>query len=195
MIQQETNTKRLLTLVAIILMVGVSRVFLSMGHTPLANFTPIGAMALYGGAYLKGYQRFLFPLLTLWVSDVFINRFVYYGEWQLFYSDFIWTYGAFALMVLVGMWLLNKVTVKNFVISSLSIVFIHWIVTDFGVWAGTSMYPKTVQGFWMCLAAAIPFERNFLLGTVLYGSVMFGGLEWLQSKFTVIAPVKKTNSI
>lgn len=184
MMQQENNTQRFLLLVGFILLVGVSRVFMSVGHTPLSNFTPIGAMALYGGAYLKGYNKFLFPLLTLWISDLFINRFVYYNEWTLFYDGFFWTYGAFALMVLIGVYLMKKVTVKNFIVSSLVIVFIHWIVTDFGVWAGTSMYPKTIQGFWMCLVAAIPFERNFLAGTVLYGSVMFGALEWLQAKFT-----------
>ena len=42
------------TIILFILFTGIGRVFINKGDMPfLANFTPLGAMALYGGAYLK----------------------------------------------------------------------------------------------------------------------------------------------
>ncbi|MEL7145057.1 MAG: DUF6580 family putative transport protein, partial [Bacteroidota bacterium] len=149
-------------IVAFMLIMAMVRVLLpSQGiFSSLAAFTPVGAMALYGGAYFKGGMKFIFPLVTLWISDLFINRFVYFGEWVFFYEGFLWTYGAFALMVMVGKYLMKKVNAVNFLVSSLLITLIHWIVTDFGVFVGSGMYPLTWAGWWSCLVAAIPFEQN-----------------------------------
>jgi len=173
-----------------ILSVAMLRVWLSGSDSetisPFSNFTPIGAMALFGGAYFSRARAFIFPLLTLWLSDILLNRFVFYGEWRFFYEGFYWTYGAFALMVLTGEVLLKKVNVKNVLVSSLIVVFIHWIVTDLGVWLEGTMYPKTLYGYWLCLVAAIPFERNFLIGTLLYSGIMFGAVEWLKTRYATL---------
>lgn len=151
-------------------------------NTAMSNFTPIGAMALFGGAYFTRVRAYLFPIITLWLSDIFLNRLVYYGEWILFYDDFYWTYLAFALMVLVGSWMKPNQSVINFAGSSMVIVFIHWIVTDIGVWLSGTLYPMTLEGFWLCLVAAIPYELSFLAGTVGYGIFMFGLFEWTKRK-------------
>ncbi|MFD1187869.1 DUF6580 family putative transport protein [Pontibacter rugosus] len=148
----------------------------------LSHYTPIGAMALFGGAYFSKYTKYLFPLLTLWISDLLLNRLVFYGEWRLFYEGFYWVYGAFALMVLVGQKLLRHFSFSRFLLAAFTIVLIHWLVTDIGMWLGGSMYPKTAAGLWSCLVAAIPFERNFLFGTLFYGVLMFGVFEWLKAR-------------
>jgi hypothetical protein len=58
-------------LVAMILSAGIWRLCISSGHSPLTNFTPIGAMALFGGCYFENrWKAFLVPLLTLWLSDL-----------------------------------------------------------------------------------------------------------------------------
>jgi hypothetical protein len=154
--------------------------------SPISNFTPLGAMALFGGAYFTRGRAMAFPLLTLWISDIILNRFTFYGNWRLFYEGFYWTYGAFVLMVLIGQYLMHKKTMGRFVLSSLTIVFIHWIVTDIGVWLAGYTYPPTIQGLWMCLLAAIPYELNFLAGTLVYGTLMFGTFEWMQFRFPAI---------
>jgi len=159
---------------------------------PLSNFSPIGAMALFGGAYFAKSKAFAFPLLALWLGDILLNRFVYFGEWVIFYEGFYWIYGAFALMVLVGTWLLKQVTIPNFLLSTLVITLIHWIVTDLGVWLGGTMYPMTWAGWWACLVAAIPFEINFFLGTLIYGTVMFGLFEWFEFKFPILKTQEPT---
>lgn len=152
----------------------------------MSTFTPLGAMALFGGAYLGRAKGFAFPLLTLWLSDIVLNKLVFYGEWRLFYEDFAWTYGAFALMVLVGRWMKKNKNAVRFLGSSLIIVFIHWIVTDIGVWLGSATYPQTMAGLWACLVAAIPYEQNFLIGTLIYGTVLFGAFELLKYKVPVL---------
>ena len=70
--------------------------------------------------------------------------------------------------------------------STLVIVFIHWIVTDFGVWFKNPAYTQDVAGFWACLEKAIPFEIRFLEGTLIYGALLFGAFEVLKSKYPVL---------
>src|ERR1051326_4060072 len=69
--------------------------------SPLANYSPLGAMALFGGAYFnRRWKAFAFPLLMLLASDVVLHQTVFkrYGNGFL-YDGWYWVYGAFALMV------------------------------------------------------------------------------------------------
>jgi hypothetical protein len=184
MIQQKINP-RIIVLLLFMIAVALLRVVLNpeWGFAFLSNFTPVGAMALFGGAYFSSKKAYLFPLLTLWISDILLSRFVYGNQWQLFYEGFFWIYGAFALMVISGKLLLKNISVKNILLAALAITFIHWIVSDIGVWLASSKYPKTFTGFLACLTAAIPFEKNFLSGTLLYGAIMFGSFEWIKSRY------------
>jgi len=170
------------------LVVAATRIVFSSEHTatsPLSNFTPIGAMALFGGAYFnKSWKAWIFPILTLWLSDIFLSKLVYYHEWRLFYTGWYWTYLAFALIATAGQWLIKKVSIKNIVIASVAATLIHWIVTSPGcVLIEGSQYPKTWSGYFTSLIAAIPYERDFLAGTLLYSGVLFGIFEWLQKRY------------
>jgi len=180
---QKTDARNLLA-VLFILVIAAIRVGINMSGQlhPLTNFSPIGAMALFGGSYFsKRGVSFAVPLLTLFISDWVLAVTVYrqYSH-GILYSGWYWVYGAFALMVLAGRLLLREVSVKNVLVAALTITFIHWIVSDLGVWWNGTTYPRTMAGWWACLAAAIPFERNFLLGTLFYGGIMFGGFEWAR---------------
>ena len=180
-------TPRTLAILAFMVLVALIRVLSAINGelSPLSNFTPLGAMALFGGAYFSRPRAMAFPLLTLWMSDIILNRMVFYGEWRLFYDGFYWTYGAFVLMVVIGQFMMNKKTVGRLVLSTLVVVFIHWIVTDTGVWLVRETYPITLQGYWMCLLAAIPYELNFMVGTLVYGAILFGSFEWMQYRFPI----------
>lgn len=187
---EKINTRSLLVTL-FILVVAAIRVGINFSGQlhPLTSFSPIGAMALFGGAYFsRRSTSFAVPLLTLFVSDAVLAMTVYakYGN-GILYSGWYWVYGAFALMVAAGRLLLRAVTVKNVLVASLSITFIHWVITDMGVWLGSSHYPQTISGFLACLEAAIPFERNFLLGTLFYSAIMFGSFEWLLKRNRPVA--------
>ena len=49
-----------------------------------------------------------------------------------------------------------------------------FLISNFGVWAATNMYAKTVSGLMACYAAGVPFFRHTLEGDLLYTTVMFG---------------------
>lgn len=181
---------RTLALLVFMIVVAITRVLFSLNPsmTPIATFTPIGAMALFGGAYFNNnIKAYLFPILTLWFGDIILNRVAYYNEWRFFYEGFYWTYGAFALMVFVGHRLIKKVTVKNILLTSVLATLIHWIGTSPGCFTvANSIYPKTWTGYWTSLLAAIPYERNFLIGTLAYSGILFGTFEWLQKRYSTL---------
>ena len=183
-------------LLLFMLVTAVWRVVISSGAqvSVLSNFTPLGAMALFGGVYFTRAKAFAFPLLTIWMSDIALNLIVFKGQWVFFYEGFAWVYGAFALMVLVGRWLEANKSVARFLESTAAIVFIHWIVSDIGVWLSGTTYPSTAQGLWACLVAAIPFELRFLASTVLYGGILFGSFEWFSYKIPALRTSAETSA-
>jgi hypothetical protein len=156
--------------------------------SPLANFSPLGAMALFGGAYFnRQWKAFSFPLLMLFISDFILHETVFKAYSSgILYNGWYWVYGAFALMTLVGRWLLKKVTIKNFILAVLVCVIIHWIVSDIGIWYGSKVFAQNMKGFIDCLVVANPYEWRFLTGTLVYGIIMFGAFEWMQQRYAVL---------
>lgn len=126
----------------------------------------------------------MLPLLVLLLSDFALVATM--GKDYGFYPGWYYTYIAFALMVLAGQLLIKKVNVQSVFIASAVAVLIHWIVADLGMWLGYDTYPKTLAGFYACLVAAIPFELNFLYGTLIYAVLMFASFEMLKIKFPVL---------
>ena len=146
-------------------------------------------MALFGGAYFDTqWKGFAFPVLTLFISDFILHQTIFksYGNGFL-YSGWYWVYGAFALMTIAGRIILKKVTATNFIISVIVCVLIHWVVSDIGVWIGSTLYAQNISGFADCLTAAIPFEWRFLAGTLVYGTILFGAFELMKRKYFFLA--------
>jgi len=90
------------------------------------NFTPVAAMALFGGArFGKKAHAFLVPFIALILSDLVLGVYVRMPM----------VYFAFAVTVLIGFWLRNKNSVRliatGVLVSSLS----FFVITNFGVWA------------------------------------------------------------
>jgi hypothetical protein len=150
----------------------------------LSNFTPVGAIALFGGAYFSDkWKAYVVVLLSLFLSDIVIN-YLYTSKWVLFYSSSLWLYLCFAIMVFVGS-LIKKVNVLSVFIASLVSVAIHWLIMDLP-WLYGTLYPHTLKGYGMSLAAALPFEKNMILGDIIFGAILFGGFELAKRKFTVL---------
>ncbi|MDD2528461.1 MAG: hypothetical protein PHW35_13375 [Lentimicrobiaceae bacterium] len=146
------------------------------------NFSPIAALALFGGAhYTNRWAAYLIPLLALWFSDLFLN-YTFFGSFVPFYQGAIFTYAAFALIVLLGSITLKKLSVNNILFTSLSASIIFFTVSNFGVWISGTMYPLTSQGLLACYSAAIPFFRNTLAGDLVYSFAVFYGFAYAQSR-------------
>ena len=146
------------------------------------NFSPIAAIGLFAGAYLSNqFAKFLIPLFTLFISDVILNNTIYasYNSgFTVFYDGFYWVYGSFAAVILVGYLILKKISLLNIVISSGLGSILFFIISNFGVWAGTSMYPKSGIGLAACYTAGLPFLGNAICGDLFYTSIIFGVWEF-----------------
>jgi hypothetical protein len=157
--------------------------------SPIAVFTPLGAMALFGGAYFNGYWKpFAFPLLTLFASDLILSFTVFSSMRSgLLYAGWYWTYGAFALMTVAGKFIIKDATVKNIAIAGITAVLIHWLVSDIG----GCLQEKNTSGIFTVyiqrLITAIPYELRFLASTLIYSAVLFGSFEWLQKRYPVLS--------
>jgi hypothetical protein len=183
MSHQKINPRTAVLLV-MILAVGAVRVIFNFNHdiSSLANFSPLGAMAIFGGAYFnRNWKAFGFPLLTLFVSDFILHQTVFksYGNGFL-YEGWYWVYGAIALICVAGTWIMRKPSTAKFLITTFVCVMIHWTLTDIGVWWGSKIYSQDLAGYFNCLVAAIPFEFKFLAGTLVYGTILFGAFEWMK---------------
>ncbi|MVN22687.1 DUF6580 family putative transport protein [Mucilaginibacter arboris] len=147
-----------------------------------ANFTPVGAVSLFGGAYFTDKKKaYLVPLVTLFLSDLLIN-YLYFHKFVWFYGSAVWIYISFALMVYIGT-LLPKINVVNVLVASLASVLVHWLITDLNFWHYEELYSPGITGYFKALYAAIPFERSLLMGNFVYGFILFGGFELAKRKF------------
>ncbi|MCZ4243788.1 DUF6580 family putative transport protein [Pedobacter punctiformis] len=176
-------------LLLIILIVTAFRLLVTFNSDELqfANFSSIGAVALFGGAYFKdNLKAYAFPLLSLFLSDFVLYTTIYRKYADLLLVQESWTYLAIALMVLAGRLLLKKVNIANLLASTLVVVLIHWIVSDIGSWYRNPLFTQDLAGFWQCLVKAIPFEVRFLEGTLIYGAILFGAFEILKAKYPVL---------
>jgi hypothetical protein len=153
------------------------------------NVTPVGAMALFGGAYfVKRWQSLVMPFVALWLSDLVLNNVVYKAynpNFTLISPHSYWSYGAFALMVALGWVLLKKVKVTNVVVASLIGSTLFFLVTNFGAWFADpfNMYPKGIEGLAASYTLGLPYFLNTVLGDLVWCGVLFGGFEWAKQQF------------
>tara|TARA_Y100000385_G_C13020065_1_gene605771 strand:- start:405 stop:974 length:570 start_codon:yes stop_codon:yes gene_type:complete len=166
-------------IIGLILLASFSRI---IPH--ISNFTPIGAIALFGGAYFKNkIHSFIIPILSLWISDLLINNYIlsYYEQFTWFYPGFLWQYSSFCIIILIGNFALKKPSIDKIFLSSISSSLLFFIITNFGVWISGSLYPLNIKGLITCYILAIPFFKGTLLSFLLYSSLLFGVFEIFKS--------------
>lgn len=176
----------------VIVMILVAAMTRLIPHYP--NFTAVGAVALFGGAYLSKRMAFIIPVVALFISDLFLNNLIYARLYPEFYDGFMLfnikglpVYGAFIAVILIGMFFIKKATIKNVLGSAVLASVVFFLVTNFAVWAGSVIYPKSLAGLLACYTAAVPFFWNTLLGNVVFVTVLFGGYAWVRNRQTQAA--------
>jgi hypothetical protein len=193
---------RFFALTAIILVAAFSRL---VPHIP--NFSPLGAIGLFGAAYFsKKWQAILVPLAATFISDLFISNVVYADGtpgFKWLYEGFYWQYGAYVLITVSAFFILKKVNTKTVITGALSSSVIFFLVSNFGCWPG-NYYPQNFGGLMQCYAAGLPFATGntlsnlvhvpsifgTLMGDLFYSGVLFGAYAYAQKKYTFLQPVK-----
>jgi hypothetical protein len=163
---------RLVLLISIILLAALSRL---IPHPP--NMASVTAVALFGGAYFSDRRlAFLIPLAALFLSDLVLG----------FYNHMEVVYSSFALIVCIGFWLQKNRSTLHIAGAALTSSVLFFLLTNFGVWAFDSLYPRTLDGLITCYVAAIPFFTKTLQGDMLYTIILFGGFTLLEWRFSVL---------
>lgn len=168
-----------------------------------ANFTPIAALALFSGAYFSKRWSWIFPLFAMLVSDSMIGFYdvrlmaAVYGSLLLpiLISRFISppscgvsdrTGRIFTAPIhprgrAIGysgkMWgfIQKNKNVISITAVSLAGSVLFFLITNFAVWAYSSMYTRDLAGLAQSYIAGLPFFRNTVLGDLFWAGVFFGG--------------------
>lgn len=179
-------TPQFLFVTITILLASISRV---LPHPP--NFTPIGAMALFGGACFANKKfTFIIPLLAMFISDCVLQLISGIG----FHDTMIYVYASFVLITLIGIYIRKNTKASNIIVASLISSILFFVITNFGVWAATG-FAFGIKGLLNTYLIAIPFFGNTafgsffvntLIGDLFYCGILFGSLYLAKSKFPVL---------
>jgi hypothetical protein len=129
-----------------------------------ANFAPIAAVALFGGAILPRKWAVFLPLAAMIISDLFIGL----------HPLILFTWGSFALIAWLSSKFLKNINPLSVGIASIGGSLLFFLVSNFGVWVEGRLYALTFEGLVSCCYNALPFFRNTLLGDLFYSTVLFG---------------------
>jgi hypothetical protein len=133
------------------------------------HFTPVGAALLFFGARASRRQMW-FPVALLAVSDVILSKYVYGMGLDL---GVLASWAWYAAIVLLGTRLGDDAKPLWIGASALASATSFFLISNFAVWLGSTIYPKTMSGLFTCYASGIPFYQRDVLGTLLFTAVMF----------------------
>ncbi len=134
-----------------------------------ANFTPIGAIALFGGFYFARGKGWLAVLPILCISDALLG----FYDWKLMVA----VYGSFLLFGWLGVQAKKQYSLTKALILTLTGSTTFYLITNFAVWIFSPWYPHTAAGLVMSYVMALPFFRASLAGDILFSGILFGAYE------------------
>ncbi|HHJ36258.1 MAG TPA: hypothetical protein ENJ87_10880 [Gammaproteobacteria bacterium] len=170
--QMQSLKIQLYSVSAIIFLLALFRL---LPHWP--NVTPVAAMALFGGAYFADRRMaFIVPFVALFLSDLILGL----------HNSMIFVYAGFALTVMVGFWLKNRLSLTRTTFAVVGSSVIFFLLTNFGAWMTTGIYARSIEGLMQAYVAGIPFFQNSLLGNGVYAAVIFGGYYLLRKNVAVL---------
>ena len=135
------------------------------------NFAPVGAMSLFAGARLRGWQAYALPLALMAITDPLLGG--YSAATPLVYASFL-------INVWIGTRLRqseNPLAIGGAALAG-SVQF--FLLTNFGWLYATSLYPHTFGGLVASYVAGVPFFWRTLASDLLYSGVLFGLHAWLS---------------
>lgn len=139
---------------------------------PWMNFTAVGAGLLFFGAR-RPLREMALPVLALMATDYYLTTFAYGYAWHT--SAYLVTWAWYAAALMLGWILLRRHTTLTRVVGAPVLASTSFfVVSNYAVWSGGTMYPHTLAGLGACFVAALPFYRNDLLSTLLITGVAFG---------------------
>ena len=161
----KSKIQTLISYSLIILLAVVARL---IPHAP--NFAPIGGLALFSGFHFKKKVSLLIPLLSMFISDIFLG----------FHSTIFYVYVSFVLITFIGN-NIKSLKLQNLFFASILSSILFFLITNFGVWLAGSMYPKTISGLLQSYQMGLPFFRNTVFGDIIYSVSFFYGYQYISN--------------
>lgn len=163
----------------IILIAALLRLF---PHSP--NFAPIGAMALFGGAYLSKRYSIIMVFSAMFISDyllLYINPFspnwINFGKiyplTSAFHQTMVFVYAAFAINILIGWFIAKHKSTFTVIGGTIAASIQFFLITNFAVWA-MGAYSRGIDGLLQSYIMGLPFFKYTLAGDLFYASAFFG---------------------
>jgi len=149
---------RPLTILGVIVIGILSRL---LPHPP--NCTAMNAIALFGVFFLGNRWISLGILLSTLIFSDFV-----FG----FHATLPFVYLSFGLIFLMGCSLRKASSWLHITALCFAASLLFFLITNFGVWLSSPMYPKTWSGLGLCYFAAIPFFANQFFGDVAYAGLL-----------------------
>ncbi|CAN5219197.1 hypothetical protein BH09BAC5_BH09BAC5_19500 [soil metagenome] len=139
-------------------------------HPP--NFTAIGGIALFAGAFIPNrIMSLLIPISVMVITDAIIG----------FHNTAWAVYLSFGLITMLGWLISERKSFGGFVGTSLVASLLFFFITNAAMWIvgfwtnEPLMYSKGFDGLVAAISAGIPFySYNFLISQFVYGGILFG---------------------
>lgn len=191
-IQKMKNTKQLAG--SFILLIVIASLYRIMPGRPY-GFSPMIAMAIFGGAVIKDKKfAFLLPLLAMFVSDALYQLLYVNGVSSVpgFYQGQVINYVLFGGMTVFGFFIKNF-NIKKIAIASFSAPTAYFLISNFLVWASSSPdagwnRPKTFSGLMMCYGDGLPFYPWSVVSTFVFSAILFSSF-YLMTRSSAFKPV------
>ena len=133
------------------------------------SFTPVAAALLFFGA--RGSRRQLWiPFLLLTISDFVLDKYVYAVSMSW---DQLLIFAWYAAILWLGTLLTSRQKPLQIIAAALTSSVSFFVISNFGVWAATQLYPKTFEGLLSSYTMGLPFFRRSLEGDLLFTIGMF----------------------
>jgi hypothetical protein len=157
--------------ILVLVLAALSRLLPHVFHGMAYNFTAVGAGLLFFGSRRPRWQTVL-AVAVMALMDVYLTTKVYGYAFHV--RGYLVTWAWYAAVCLMGSALLRKVTWLRVVGGVLASATSFYLLVDFALWAGGTMYPHTGAGLVSCYVAALPFYGNDLMSTGVFAAAFFG---------------------
>jgi hypothetical protein len=154
------------TLVLFVIVAIASRFIITAGPA-WANFSPLGALALYAG-YHHFWKGWIATAVGVVLSNMVINNLLY----SQYYDGFSWGIDANVILFVI-ISVMGQFKSENAFTLNIGSVLMFFLLSNGLVWSGT-MYTHDMKGLIECYTAALPFLGNTMLSQFIFGGVFFG---------------------
>jgi len=173
----KTKNVRINLVVLFLIIIGISTRFFFFIKIP--NFTAIGAIALFSGAYFSNKRiAFVLPLAILLLTDIFLG----------FHKTMLFVYVPFIFTILIGFALRQNTKPILILAGSLAGSVIFFLISNFGVWVTGMGISPTLSGVYI---DGIPFFRYTIASDLMFNALFFSSAFFLFEKTSLVKTVNE----